>query len=71
MAWGNKGRADVQVPVEFDIAGRTYRVEMAEAEVSPYFVANQLLKEVSVKTDLLTGQQVVVNWSLVGVIRRL
>ncbi|MEV0359134.1 hypothetical protein AB0H71_24055 [Nocardia sp. NPDC050697] len=44
---------------------------MTEAEVSPYFVANQLLKEVSVKTDLLTGQQVVINWSLVGVIRRL
>ncbi|MFC3960561.1 hypothetical protein [Nocardia jiangsuensis] len=71
MAWGNKGRTDVQVPVEFDIAGRTYRVEMTEAEVSPYYVANALLKEVSVKTDLLTGQQVVINWSLVGVIRKL
>lgn len=58
--------------VEFDVEGRTYRIEVEkEFEVDPYYFAKQKVNEVSRETDLLTGQEILVVWGKVGVIRKL
>jgi hypothetical protein len=68
MAWG-KREPKHQVQVEFDVSGRTYRVEMSQGEATPYYIGNSLINEITTKTDLLTGQSIIVIWSRVGVLR--
>jgi len=59
------------VTVEFDWEGRTYRVRLKSVAWVPYYFANQQVNEVSLLTDELTGDEVMIVWSKVGVVRKI
>ena len=55
--------------IEFDHAGRTYTVESPSLNMWNVHVIAQLNNQMTIETDLRTGQKIYVTWSEVGVIR--
>lgn len=55
---------------EFDVDGRTYRIRTdSSVYFFPHFFVNQVRDSVGTYEDLLTGDQILVNWQNVGVVR--
>ena len=49
--------------VEFDQAGRTYQVELEGYDSSNIYPLNLLRDRVTLSTDRLTGERLMVSWS--------
>lgn len=58
-----------KVVIEFDFAGRTYQIRMKKTLATPHGFGNYWAQMVTEETDLLTGQQIIVTWSHIGVVR--
>lgn len=70
MAWGKTQQAPKnERVVEFDSEGKTYRVRVAAEVFMPMYYAQQHINEVSLETDLISGDEILVVWSKVGVLR--
>lgn len=57
------------IVIEFDMAGRTYQIRMKKTLATAHGFGNYWTQMVTEETDLLTGQQIIVTWSHIGVIR--
>jgi hypothetical protein len=55
--------------IEFEIGNRTYRITTALDNTYDIHGFNSLAKQVSINTDLNTGEKIFVNWSNVAVLR--
>jgi hypothetical protein len=59
----------VNLKVEFDHGGRSYAVESASIQVWNVYSIAQLNDQMTIETDLRSGDEIFVTWSQVGVIR--
>lgn len=55
--------------IEFEVDSRTYRIRTHLDNTYDIYGFNSLREQVSIHTDLITGEQVFVSWSLIPVIR--
>ncbi|GEB64236.1 hypothetical protein SAT01_16840 [Sinomonas atrocyanea] len=72
MGWGKQPEpaGAENVVVEFDHGGRTYRTAVASVVITPYYWANQQRNMTSTEKDLISGQHILVDWSKIGVVRK-
>lgn len=55
--------------IEFEVGNRTYRITTALDNTYDIHGFNSLAQQVSINTDLNTGEKIFVNWSNVAVLR--
>lgn len=55
--------------VEFEVGNRTYRITKSLDNTYDIHGFNSLTQQVSIDTDLNTGEKIFVNWSNVAVLR--
>jgi hypothetical protein len=55
--------------VEFEVGNRTYRITKALDDTYLIHNLNSLTQQVSIDTDLNTGEKIFVNWSNVAILR--
>lgn len=55
--------------IEFEIGNRTYRIAKALNNTYDIHGFNALTEQVSIDTDLNTGEKIFINWSNVAVLR--
>jgi hypothetical protein len=59
----------IRKQIEFEIEGRTYRVNKNLDNTYDIHGFNSLTSKVSVETDLFSGEQVFVSWGQIPVLR--
>jgi hypothetical protein len=55
--------------IEFEVGNRTYRVRTRLDNTYDIHGFNALTKQVSIHTDLISGEKVFVNWSNIPALR--
>jgi len=55
--------------VEFDYHDRTYRVELPHYDSNNIHSINLIRDKVTLSKDVLTGQQIFVDWSQIAIMR--
>jgi len=59
----------IRKQIEFEVGGRTYRVEHSLDNTYDIHGFNSLTNQVSIETDLKTGEKLFVSWSQIPVLR--
>jgi hypothetical protein len=55
--------------VEFDYYDRTYRVELPQYDSNNIHSINLIRSKVTLSKDVLTGQEIFVDWSQIAIMR--
>ncbi len=55
--------------VEFDYQGRTYRVDLPPYESNNIHSINLIREKITLSTDTLTNEQILVDWGSISVMR--